>query len=217
MPDSLAACQTQSSHQNWLVGEDGHLQPLEVEAFPRPDFNIDSPYRLYRFLTELEDILAATTDDRKRLEAIAPRARHLLLSSYWLQLDYTEPPPDPGWAVRFLYREYQFPLTVQMVSWLPGHPSKIHNHGAWGIVIVIGGQEKNQLWRRSPTPDHPNRIERVAEVTLNPGDLIAFLPQAIHSIEPLGVEPAVTFNLYGVTDFSQRFQFNPVTHTAVAF
>ena len=37
-----------------------------------------------------------------------------------------------------------------MVTWLPGHTSTIHNHGTWGIVALVGGQERNRLWRRVP-------------------------------------------------------------------
>ncbi|MEM1369934.1 MAG: cupin, partial [Cyanobacteria bacterium P01_H01_bin.15] len=40
---------------------------------------------------------------------------------------------------------------------------------------------------------------------------------AIHSVEPLGDEPAVTFNLYGETDFAQRFEFDALKHTAWNF
>lgn len=202
-----------TENQDWLVTAEGHCQPLgsiEVEESERT-------YRLYRFLTDLENILEAIPDDRSRLEAITPRVRQLLISSYWLQMEYRQPPEDPGWAVNFLYREHEWPITVQMVAWLPGKPSPIHNHAAWGIVAIIGGQEKNTLWRRAPVPEHPDRIEKVEEKILGPGDIITFMPDAIHSVEPLGDEPAVSFNLYGVTNYKQRYQFDPDTHTAENF
>lgn len=199
--------------QNWLVTNEGCCTPLQLDELSLPE----TPYRLYRFLTEIENILEAVTNDVDRICAIAPRVRKLLTSSYWLQMEFIEPPPDPGWSVRFLYQDYNFLLTVQMVAWLPGKVSPIHNHGTWGLIAVIGGQEKNQFWRRTPTPKFPNRIELVGEKILVPGDIIGFLPDAIHSVEPLGDEPAVTFNLYGVTDYSQRFEFDPVNHTAKNF
>ncbi len=52
---------------------------------------------------------------------------------------------------------------------------------------------------------------------LLPGDIIGFTPDAIHSVEPLGDEPVITFNLYGVTEYQERFEFNPVTHSAKNF
>jgi predicted metal-dependent enzyme (double-stranded beta helix superfamily) len=132
-------------------------------------------------------------------------------------MEFTEPPINPGWSVHFLYDEYEFPLTVQMVAWLPGHVSPIHNHATWGIVAVVSGQEKNQFWRRSPTSENPSRIKYIGEKILVPGDIIAFTPDAIHNIEALGQEPVITFNLYGVTAYHERFQFDPINHSANNF
>lgn len=199
--------------QDWLVQADGRCTALDLPDLAIPEM----PYRLYRFLTDVEDILAAEPDDVRRIEAIAPRVRKLLNSSYWLQFEFVQPQPTPGWSVRFLFQDHDFPLTVQMVAWLPGTPSPIHNHGTWGIVAVVNGQEKNRFWRKAPTPDHPDRIEPAGDRILYPGDLISFVPDAIHSVEPLGDEPTITFNLYGVTNFQQRFEYDPVQHTAKLF
>ncbi len=203
-----------SDSQNWLVNDRGICRPCDAQ----PDLgSFVEPYRLYRFLTDLEDILLATADDEQRLTLIQPLVRQLLTSSYWLQLEFTPPLINPGWSVRFLYQEHDFPITIQMVAWLPGNISPIHNHGTWGIVALVGGQEKNRFWRRSPTAEAPDRLEQVGEKILEPGDIIGFLPDAIHSVEPIGDEPAVTFNLYGVTDFSQRFEFDPIRQSAKLF
>jgi predicted metal-dependent enzyme (double-stranded beta helix superfamily) len=199
--------------QNWLLTEDGNCIALSLDELELPE----KPYRLYRFLTDLEDILDDVKDNDDRIRMIIPLVRKLLTSSYWLQMAYTDPPLDPGWSVQFLYDEDEFPLTVQMVAWLPGHVSPIHNHGTWGIVAMISGQEKNRFWQRSPTSEHPDQIEYVGERVLVSGDLIGFPPNAIHSVEPLGDEPAITFNLYGVTDYAQRCEFDPVTNTAKNF
>jgi predicted metal-dependent enzyme (double-stranded beta helix superfamily) len=47
--------------------------------------------------------------------------------------------------------------------------------------------------------------------------MITFLPDAIHQIEAIGEEPTVSFNLYGVTDYDQRFEFDPETGAATLF
>jgi predicted metal-dependent enzyme (double-stranded beta helix superfamily) len=199
--------------QTWLLREDGHCVKLPLQEVALPP----QTYRLYRFLTELEDILETVPEDFSRIQQIIPRVRQLLISSYWLQLTYTEPSPDPGWSVHCLYDEVEFPLTVQMEAWLPGKISPIHNHGTWGIVAIVSGQEQHQFWRRSPISEKPDRLEYVGEKLLGAGDVIAFTPGAIHCIQPLGAEPAVTFNLYGPTDFSQRFEFDRLSDTASPF
>jgi len=198
---------------NWLVFPDGRCEPFGSSDVEEPE----TVYRLYRFLTELEDILAATPDVQQQLEQIVPLVRKLLTSSYWLQMEFEQPPPQPGWAVNFLYREYSWPLTAQMVAWLPGNPSPIHNHGTWGIVAIVGGSEKNTLWRRAASTDYPDRIEQVGEATFVPGDVVAFLPGAIHNVNPAGDEPVISFNLYGATNFDQRLEFDLQQHTAKRF
>lgn len=201
------------ANSNWLVTDDGNHRPFGDPETLEPG----RYYRLYRFLTELEDILDTFHDDLSRLEAITPLVRKLLVSSYWLQMEYKNPDPATGWSVNFLYREHEFPITVQMVTWLPGHKSTIHNHGTWGIVALVGGQERNRIWRRAPQPGQPDRIELVDEIILNPGDVVALTANAIHSVEPWGEEPTVSFNLYGVTNFSDRREFDVENHSAKPF
>ena len=200
-------------NRNLLVTDDGNLQTLDIAEVAEPE----QPYRLYRFLTELEDLLASEKTDQKRIAAIIPLVRTLLTSSYWLQMEYKEPDPKTGWGVHFLYREYQFPLTVQMVTWSPGTASTIHNHATWGLVAILGGQEKNRVWRRVPSDEHPHQIEPTNEVILAPGDIITFTPGAIHQVEPYGDEPTISFNLYGVTNFKTRYVFDLEQNTAKLF
>lgn len=180
--------------QDWLVTEDGRCEICpsvgRIETTPKY-------YRLYHFLSDLEYVLNSEPDDRRRLQMICPLVRHLLMSSYWLQNAVRKPDPDKGWSVFRLYDEPFFPWTVQTVSWLPAKVSEIHNHATWGLVAVIRGQEKNTFWRRKPDSSVENAVEKVGERILVPGDIITFVPDAIHNIEPLGDEPAVTLTLYG--------------------
>ncbi len=91
----------------------------------------------------------------------------------------------------------------------------IHNHGTWGIVALMP-------WSRpqpavAGRPDSPDRIAPAHEIILNPGDIVALTADAIHSDEPLGDEPTISFNLNGVTNFQQRYQFDPDQQTAQRF
>lgn len=195
---------------DWLVNTKGEFEQLPV-AFDLPA----SPYRLYRFLTDVEDLLAEKKSDRQLIQAICPLVRRLLTSSTWIQLAGLEPDPDLGWAVQTLYDEPDFPLTVQLVSWLPNQVSPIHNHGAWGIVAILSGVEKNYLWQRAGNRQLPDQIKCVGDRILEAGDIIGFVPEAIHSIEAL--EPTISFNLYGETKYDQRFEFNLANSTAQLF
>lgn len=198
---------------NWFVDHGGtqELWPT-VTHFPR---TTPRPYRLYRLLTDLEDLLSHTLDDQQRLEAIYPLVRCFLADSAWLQYFPIAPNPDTGWAVEILYDEPDFPLTVQLVAWHPQQVSPIHNHGCWGLVALLRGQEENRFWGRSPAD--PNQLVTAGRQVLDAGDLIGFMPDTIHQVEALGNEPTVSFNIYGETDYDQRFEFDLTNGTATNF
>ncbi len=199
------------TNSNWLVTDDGTCQSFGTIENEPPE----RTYRLYRFLTELEDILDTEPDDAARVQAIIPLVRKLLISSYWLQMEHDPPSEKTGWSVKFLYREHEYPITVQMVVWAPGSASTIHNHATWGIVALIGGQEKNIFWRQAT--DDPKTITPAGEQLLEPGDIIGFTSNAVHRVEPIGDEPTISFNLYGITDYSKRYQYDVETLAAKKF
>jgi len=209
-------------YRDLLVTETGEWQVCQ----PAREWDLlRTPYRFHRFLTEVEDVLSAampfSNDSTKAEVSCLPQlrllVRQLITNSYWIQTQQVEPNPETGMGTMLLYDEIGYPLTVQISTFLPGSSTPIHNHGTWGVVAVLKGEEKNTLWKRVPDPQFPDWVEPVAEVLLLPGDIISFTPGAIHSIENLGDELTVTFSIYGETHHSQRFKFDPVAHTAKIF
>lgn len=174
-------------------------------------------YRLYRFLTEVEDVLNNVEDESTRLPEIRMLVRRLIINSYWVNSQFLEPDSKTGTSVLLLYDELGFPLTVQTVTFAPGTTSNIHNHGTWGVVAVLKGEEKNTFWRRSFHPEFPDEIETTGEINLFPGDIISFTPDTIHCVQAVGEEPTVTFNIYGETDPKKRFEFDVLNHIAKKF
>jgi predicted metal-dependent enzyme (double-stranded beta helix superfamily) len=204
----------QMTGQDWFVTNNGECQAQTANP---PAEALTQPYRLYRFLTDLEEVLDQITDDQLRLQAICPLVRRLLNSSAWLQFAPLQPDPDDGWAVSMLYDEPFFPLTVQLVAWAPGTVSPIHNHASWGLVALLSGAEKNTFWHRSATPEHPDCIAPLGDRLLTSGDILCLMPDAIHQVEAIGTQPTISFNLYGETHYDQRFEFDSVHHTAQNF
>lgn len=200
--------------KDWLITDDGQCQLCKSA---REWDLLRTPYRFYRFLTEIEDAIAEVDDETSCLPKIRKLVRQLITNSYWIQTRYLEPCPETGISVIVLYDEIGYPLTVQTVTFAPGISSAVHNHGTWGVVAVLKGQEKNTFWQRSPDRDFPAKIAPVSERILKPGDIISFTPDAIHSIEAVGDEPTITFNIYGETHHKQRFEFDPLSHTAKNF
>lgn len=208
--------------RNWLAANDGQCCLHEINILSE---KWSQPYRLYRFLTDIEDLITAINSDRSRLEAIYPLVRKLLASSEWLQYTPIYPDAETGWDVLTLYDEPSFPLTVQLVTWKPGAISPIHNHGCWGIVAMLTGSEKNTLWRLkrglvsdiASQPEFKPEIEAAGDIILTPGDILGLMPDAIHHIEAIGDEPTVSFNLYGETDYERRFEFDSAQKLAMKF
>jgi predicted metal-dependent enzyme (double-stranded beta helix superfamily) len=200
--------------QDLFVAENGQYQ---VCKSARSWDLLRDNYRLYRFLTEVEDILKNVEDESTRLPEIRMLVRRLIINSYWVQSQSLQPDLKTGISVLLLYDELGFPLTVQTVTFAPGTTSNIHNHGTWGVVAILKGQEKNTFWRRSSHPEFPDKIEKTGEVNLSPGDLISFTPETIHQVQAIGKEPTVTFNIYGETNPKQRFEFDITNHSAKKF
>lgn len=203
--------------RDWLVAETGDCQA-------RPSMRewdlLREHYYLHRFLTEIVDLLdqaVTETEEWDFLPQIRMAVRQLITNSYWVQTQFLPPDPKTGFSILTLYDEIGYPLTVQNVSFAPGTLSPIHNHGTWAVVAVLQGQEKHTFWRRSHDREFPDRIEQVGEKVFLPGEIISFVPEAIHQVEAVGDEPVVTFHLYGDTQPKSRFEFEPATHTAKVF
>lgn len=199
---------------DWLVTENGKYQACESV---REWDLLQENYYLYRFLTELEDTVKKTNEEIDCLTKIRILVRRLITNSYWIRSKYPEPDLKTGTSVELLYDELGFPFTVQTVTFTPGTISNIHNHGTWGVVAILKGKEKNTFWQPSPTPEFTDKIESTKELVLSPGDIISFVPGAIHCVEAVADEPTVTFNLYGETKSKERFEFDTVSHTASNF
>jgi predicted metal-dependent enzyme (double-stranded beta helix superfamily) len=196
--------------RDWHINATGNIEAgQDADNFELPD----GDYRLYRFLTELEDLQAEITNETEFLQQLCPMVRRLLTRSFWLQGSYKEPNPDTGWSVEMLYDEPDFPLTVQMVAWQPGTLSPIHNHGAWGLVAFVDGLEKNIFWQEQAD----GQLAKVGEHIFEAGDIVTFVPESIHHIEAMGEDTVISFNIYGKTDYKKRFKFDPQTHQKTLF
>lgn len=200
--------------RDWLVNGSGNY---ELCQSVRPWSLLKENYRLYRFLTEVEDAINDVEDEYIKLPEIRRLVRKLILNSYWVSSQRFDSNPKNGISVSLLYEELGFPFTVQTVKFFPGAMSTIHTHGTWGVVGILKGQEKNTFWQQKDSANGQIRLERTGELILLPGDIISFNPDVIHSVEALGDEPTITFNIYGETKMQKRFEFDKNTHTVKHF
>ena len=201
-------------HQDWFVDEVGRCQQRPT---PRPWDLLQDHYYLHQFLSDVLHILDYAPDEFDQwdyLPQIRRKVRKLILNSYWLTTQKADPDPKTGATVIPLYDELGYPLTVQNVITNPGIVTPIHNHGTWGVVALLEGQERHTFWQYAADGIH---IQPTGQRILNTGEMISFMPAAIHQVETLGTEPAVTFQLYGETQPKARFQFDSETLIAKPF
>ena len=218
---------TSRKSANLIVDADGVCKPMGTPPAKLRTFPQRNPYRLYRFLSDLDDLVESVKDERTRLQIGAELVRRLLARASWIGDTLPMPDKDKGWAVHTLYKEPDYPFTIQTVSWLPGIPSPVHNHATWSLVAIMGdesaGRERNRLWKRVDDRSRSGHaeLELVEERLLYPGDIIGFTPEAIHSVEQEAAEgswlPTFTFNVYGLTDYPNRFEYDPANKTVKNF
>ena len=198
---------------DWFVDEDGRCQP-------RPSARewdlVRDRYYFHQFLTEILEIVDHAPHESEEwnyLPQIRRQVRQLLVNSYWVKTRCMQPGPVSGTSVTTLYNEIGYPLTVQNVATNPGTLTSIHNHGTWGVVFQIRGEEHHKFWQRVSAPEERLRIELVSERLLGPGEILSFHPNAIHQVKTVGGEPSLSFQLYGDTQPKGRFKFEPETQT----
>jgi predicted metal-dependent enzyme (double-stranded beta helix superfamily) len=181
--------------------------------------SLDKPYRLYHFLSDVDQVLELHEEPWQIMQGLLPLVRRLVGQPDWLDATYLQPDPEGPWAVYTLFDAPGYSLTVQTAVWSPGQTFPPHNHAGWGILAVLSGMEENTLWRRIDQSFGEGSAHLVADkqVQFQTGDIVAFDPQVIHSVQVPASNPTATFNVYGPADFSSRLEYDLEARTAYLF
>jgi predicted metal-dependent enzyme (double-stranded beta helix superfamily) len=83
-------------------------------------------------------------------------------------------------------------LTMLKVCFPAGRRTPPHDHGAWAMILLLSGREKNTLYRREP-----GGLRKAGEATLEPGSILPMLAETVHVAESIGQEPAIGLHVYG--------------------
>ncbi|MEN9220175.1 MAG: hypothetical protein Q6J68_05075 [Thermostichales cyanobacterium SZTDM-1c_bins_54] len=175
------------SNRCWFVNAQGQCQSLGIPKLDRAH-----PYRLHRFLTELEDLSCQLHDEPALLQALAPRFLALIQGSPWLGSVLTPPDPQVGWSAVLLYDEPDYPFTLQTVVWAPGQGSPVHGHGTWAMVALMAGQQEHRFWQQAA-----DQLTPTGTCTLAAGDVLLMSSTTCHQVNVSPGSPAISLNLYG--------------------
>ncbi len=171
----------------------------------------DPRYRLADFVRDLRAATAASDDVPELLERVAPLARRLALSRDWLEAAHYVCDTEQGFGIHVLHEEPDHRLLVFAAAWLPGRGPAPHDHGTWAVVAGVDGAETNISWERLDDGSRPGyaNLRKREERIVEPGDVLTFLPGAIHSVVNHTREVTVSLHVYGFNiNLTQRAQFD---------
>lgn len=177
-------------------------------------------YDLAQFVKDLRKITAETKNHGAIIERVRPLAQQLALSKEWLEPRHYECDQEQGFGVHILHEEPDHTLAVFAVAWLPGRGAPPHNHGTWAVVAGVDGPEKNVYWKRLDDGSRSGyaELKRVGEEVVGPGDAVALLPDAIHSVANETDRATLSLHIYGKhLNYTGRSQFDPEKKTETPF
>ncbi len=169
-------------------------------------------YMLSEFVNDLRAITAQTKNYGEIIDRVRPLARRLALSKEWLQKRHYECDAEQGFGVHLLHEEPDHTLAVFAVAWLPGRGAPPHNHGTWAVVAGVDGLEKNVYWKRLDDGSRPGyaELEKAGEEVVGPGEVVSFLPEAIHSVVNETDRVTLSLHVYGKhLNYTGRSEFDP--------
>lgn len=179
--------------------------------------SLSSSSDLREFIASLKLIAAEETDEGILVERLRPFAERLADCDELAALPVPEPDPEQGFGFRLLYEEPDHSLVVALLSWLPGRGTPPHDHGTWGVVVGISGEEVNTFWKRLDDGSRQEYAEvgKEGERTFGPGESLTLLPRTIHSIENRTDALSLSLHVYGRhINHTDRRQFDADRRTA---
>jgi len=106
------------------------------------------------------------------------------------------PPPDDAKAW-VLHRSDR--LSVLHTSYPTAFHTPAHDHGAWAVVSVYRGFERNVLYTRNE-----DRLDPNAEGTIRAGEVVILEPDTIHDLATSPDERTCSIHVYGGDLFSSN-------------
>lgn len=169
-------------------------------------------YSVPDLVRDLRAIVATTSDERDIVKQVMPLARRIGNGPDMRRKEFYDCDETQGFGINILHEEEDHGLLVEAIVWLPGRGVKPHDHQTWGVVVGLDGHETNVNWERRDDGSRPGYADLVAkhEVVVGRGDVVAFLPDDIHSVRNDGDAPTLSLHIYGKSlAHIDRSEFDP--------
>jgi predicted metal-dependent enzyme (double-stranded beta helix superfamily) len=175
-----------------------------------------SPYTLAHFVNDFRAIAVNNNDTHDVLKRLTPLAESLAASADLKARIRKDCDPVQGFGFQVLHEELDHTLAVAVLSWLPGRGTPPHDHGTWGLVVGVDGDEVNEFWKRVDDGTKPGHAElqKLSEKVFAPGQTLLLTPNIIHSVRNDSDEISVSLHIYGKhVNFTNRSRFDPEQKT----
>jgi predicted metal-dependent enzyme (double-stranded beta helix superfamily) len=145
---------------------------------------VTETYTLPQFVEDLRRLAAASADTNELITRTKPFAARLAASPDLQARCRKECDPEQGFGFQLLHEEPDHDLAVALLSWLPGRGTPPHDHGTWGVVVGVEGDEVNTFYKRVDDGSRAGHAElkKLSEKVFGPGDVLGITPAIIHSV-----------------------------------
>lgn len=178
-------------------------------------------YSISELVADLKAVCAQSEDEMEILIKARPLARRAALSkACWFEDRMYHADTEQGFGVHLLHEEPDHTLAILAVSWLPHRGTPPHDHGTWGLVAGVEGQEKNEFFQRIDDRGRPGHAElkKLGEKNYGPGSVLAMPRSTIHRVWNDTEGVSVSLHIYGKNiNYTGRSQFDLEAHTEMPF
>lgn len=111
-------------------------------------------------------------------------------------------------------------VTIFAMASAPGSISEVHDHGTWGLVGQVVGEEVEQLYASERTTEEGVVLKRLSSRHLKPGEITTVLPPGrdIHQVVNVGTGPSVSLHAFAHDLVHHGFTvFTPAFYAAVTY
>ncbi len=155
----------------------------------------DTP-RLGHFVTQLDALLKASTDEAAILSHGKTLLGELVAQDDWLPPEFAQPNPE-RYQQFLLYADPEDRFSVVSFVWGPGQSTPIHDHTVWGLIGMLRGAELCQPFAKNA---QGHWLPSGEQDRLEVGDVEAVSPTVgdVHRVwNALSDQPSISIHVYG--------------------